>query len=179
MHFSLAGSLSRFGCAIGCIALLNSSTSAKVVDALATLVKAADEPASMLDAELSLFAPDADPRPPLGQLTSVAGFTLQGGSCVVVTLPAPICVAEAHFAAIVVGDDLQSPDVLRLPRRDIPLLYFTLEKAEPNRETARTIVGEWTVRGARRNYGYGCLPRVEDFVEVIERLWVSGIWKET
>jgi hypothetical protein len=118
------------------------------------------------------------PSSSLAESIFVDGFSIKGGSCVVIKVPPPLEFAEAYFVAVVIGSDLENTNNSKLPVKDIPLLYFTLESTDPFNGVKRTILGEWNAYGKRRNYGFGPNPNVEEFVKAIERIWVSGIWKE-
>ncbi len=169
MHFSLGGALSLFGPAIGCYALLNSSTSESVIRILALLVEKKGEVDQSILEKLPKFNIGKIPNSTLAESIIVEAFSIHDGSCVVVKVPHPNDFAEAYFVAIVIGINLETGDILKTPQENVPLLYFTLEKTDSYNGVERTIVGEWKIDGSRRNYGIGPNPNVREFVEVLEK----------
>lgn len=81
--------------------------------------------------------------------------------CVVVELPPPTQLAEAHMTALIANIDLaggERPDPTSVTGR-----YFTLEKSI---RQSGTMLGEWTT-SEHRNYGEGPRPTVEEFVAAL------------
>ena len=103
----------------------------------------------------------------------VEGLAMKGASCAMVRMPPVQTKLEAHLIAVVLGADLEAaaPE----PSRDAPLHYFTLESAQSRTAYQRALVCEWKADRTRRNYGVGPRPNVEDFAEIVEKIWVSRI----
>lgn len=86
---------------------------------------------------------------------------------VVIVLPEPKEMAEAHMVALIVPMDLSSdeePDFDAAQGR-----YFTLEKGFSLSNTPRTVLAEWDAT-THSNYGDGPAPNVEAFVQSLEGL---------
>jgi hypothetical protein len=80
---------------------------------------------------------------------------------VVVELPPPTRLAEAHLTALVAFIDLTSNE--RPDPKDVTGRYFTLEKSV---RQSGTVLAEWT-ESQHLNYGEGPRPTVEDFVAAL------------
>ncbi|HTN75050.1 MAG TPA: hypothetical protein VL096_07380 [Pirellulaceae bacterium] len=79
---------------------------------------------------------------------------------VVIELPPPQAVTEAHFVGAVLLIDVESQ--APLPEK-LNLRYFTLEKAADG-----TVLGEWTADGTHRHLGPGGLPERDEFIRQIQ-----------
>jgi hypothetical protein len=85
---------------------------------------------------------------------------------VVVAMPAPRAVAEAHFVALVLEPLPRDFDAAHLPA----FRCFTLEHGRDiDSGAARTVLCEWA-DDAHRNFGDGPAPRVEGFIAAIGSL---------
>lgn len=157
-HFALGGTLSLFNGAIGAIALANSETSQTIIQYLCEIVS--QETGDMLHPH---------------QIQADA-FALREGSCVVVIMPAPTTIAGAYFVGIVTNATLEDEKIASASDKAINVLYFTLELAQEKYNFKRTMLGEWKHTN-RKNYGYGPNPNLDDFVECVERVWISKIWE--
>ncbi len=86
-------------------------------------------------------------------------------ACAIVELPEPWFITGAHFVALILNvpfDRLDPED------RDVPLLYFTLERGASLDGVARTVLCGWTRDGAHCNFGNGPEPTLEAFVPFLE-----------
>jgi hypothetical protein len=176
MHFALGGSLSVFGPAIGCIALLDPVPSGAAVGILADLVtRKGDIDPSVLALDAKSAGEQAQSTP-IAEAVSAHAYAVRDGSCVVVQMPPAETTPEPILVGIVLGADLATIESAEQVEKGTPLLYFTLERAEAAGGVERTMLGEWKPR-ERRNYGIGPRPDIESFVETIERVWVSGLWQ--
>jgi len=107
---------------------------------------------------------------------SVDGFEIQGGTVITVTMPLPSQVPEAHMIAIATNAALARA-IDSKEEGTIDMLFLSLEFAEPHSGYPRTMVGRWDHLG-RENYGVGLTPTLNSFVECVERIWVSEIWRK-
>jgi hypothetical protein len=118
---------------------------------------------------------------------AVQVFEIRGGSCVVVRLPPPQSSPEAYMVGIATPlrlCDLGDSDLSKLEGRP---QYFTLEKTRtPTPRVHPAMLCQWKslsredyYERRRRNYGWGPNPVEADFVDCIERIMVSGIWRST
>lgn len=83
-----------------------------------------------------------------------------------ITLPQPVEMPEAYFAAFVhrpEGDDL-------LNSKQVFTRYFTLEYGQRMDGSARTVLCEWNAEGSHLNYGDGPPPQMDLFLNSIESL---------
>lgn len=83
---------------------------------------------------------------------------------VVIAMPRPRAITEAHFVALVLLDDLSDPDAVH---EHIPARYFTLEKGMSLDASPRTVLCEWTATGQHANFGTGPEPTTEAFTAAI------------
>jgi hypothetical protein len=162
MHeFVFAGTLSIFNPFIGLIALLSERGSRDTRSYFTELV--CEE------------FPDAFRADQIGVHT----FEINGGSCCVVSFPAPKVEKEAQFIAIV--SDVPFAKMSRSTKEDRPvtILYLSLSLTEDKKYT----LGEWKFRWRfrsetlYRDYGIELKPEIASFVEGIEVLMSAGGWK--
>jgi hypothetical protein len=77
---------------------------------------------------------------------------------VIVSMPAPVAVGEAHFVGVVLAE--------LTPGAAVGYRYFTLELGDRGDGSARPVLCEW--KGARHlNFGDGPAPEVEAFVAAL------------
>ncbi len=91
---------------------------------------------------------------------------LKNSPCIVVSMPRPAQIAEAHFVAIVLNVNSKSKSPSEQPR----ILYFTLEKGVNVDGSERTVLGGWSDNDTHLNFGSGPPATLEDFVRTIEQM---------
>ncbi|MFZ1010113.1 MAG: hypothetical protein WAN65_24965 [Candidatus Sulfotelmatobacter sp.] len=158
-HFALGGAISIYNNAIGLMALLSAETSIETLRFLCDLVN--DEMAGSLSP----------------YQISIDAFEIRHGTVVTVSMPFPSEIPEAYMIAIATNASLARASDQKEETAEINTLYFSLERAAPRLGYPRTMVGRWD-RSSRKNYGDGPIPAVANFVECVERIWVSEIWRE-
>jgi hypothetical protein len=156
-HFALAGTLSLFNRAVGIAAILSPQSSIDCLRFLCELVN------KETGSTLSPYR------------ISVDAFEITGGLCATISFPVPARTAEAHIVGIVTDAKLDTA-AKGTADENTNVLFFSLERADPARGFPRTVLGQWFHEG-RRNYGFGPNPTLPDFLECVERVWVSEIWK--
>ena len=98
-----------------------------------------------------------DPAP-----TSVTTCRIGAHATVIVSMPAPVAVGEAHFVGVVLAELTPGAD----PGAAVGYRYFTLELGDRGDGSARTVLCEW--KGARHlNFGDGPAPEVDAFVAAL------------
>jgi hypothetical protein len=104
----------------------------------------------------ALFAGELDDSP-LDARPTCTTVRVNGGEGVVIEMPEPEELTEAHMVLIEFGP---------------PVRYFTLERANTDDEPPATMLCEWKVRGpqAHGNYGGGPAPDVQAFIRAVEAL---------
>lgn len=80
-----------------------------------------------------------------------------GATVLVVTLPPPRMMTEAHFVGLLIA-----------PAQD-EAAFFTLERHDGSDGRVSTVLGGWSAKG-HANYGDGPAPTVDAFVDAIGRL---------
>jgi hypothetical protein len=96
----------------------------------------------------------------------VASCRIKGFPALVITMPPPGAVAEAHFVAIVLKGDPKA----EASAEQLDFAYLTLEKGIRASGGERTVMCAWTVDGAHLNYGDGPAVDREAFVAAVEGL---------
>jgi hypothetical protein len=87
--------------------------------------------------------------------------------CAVVEMPEPWFITGAHFIGILLRKPI---DQIGPMERDVPLMYYTLEKTiDLGDDTPQTVLCCWTKDGMHSNYGPGPDPTLQAFVEELER----------
>jgi hypothetical protein len=82
-------------------------------------------------------------------------YTVGGRPSVMVIMPPPDGVGEAHFVGIIFARDGQEVEH-----------YITLEMAA----SGKTVLGEWTTGGHHQNHGRGPQPVLAEFILSLESL---------
>jgi hypothetical protein len=156
LEFVFAGTLSIFNAAIGPIALLSTASSKDTIRYLCDLV-----------------AKETGESLPVDEFRVLA-FEISGGSCIVVTLPAPKADHEAHLVGIVTDSPLGGAGTEKSKEEPVSLIYISLEASERSNPT----LAEWRFRYelCHTAYGIEVKPEVTPFVDAIEKLMTSGLW---
>jgi hypothetical protein len=86
--------------------------------------------------------------------------------CMVIQMPPPQEIGEAHFAGIVLHTDVNAPD---LPK-DPEFAYLTLEKGLDDDGEECTYFCAWTPDDEHVNYGQGPEASLENFIKQLEAM---------
>ncbi|MCI0485291.1 MAG: hypothetical protein L0229_01695 [Blastocatellia bacterium] len=84
---------------------------------------------------------------------------------VIISMPEPRAIAEAHFIAIVLTGELSEA----VASDQIEFRYFTLECGTHMDGTERTVMCEWS-GDTHMNFGDGPEPDLRKFAEVVEKM---------
>ena len=166
-HFVLGPGSSTLGDAIGALGLMEHTQPNPAISFLCGIVK---------EATGSFVDPSE---------IEVSTWEIRGGICVVVVPPEPQNSAEAYLAGVTAGlspADLLNSDLAAVKTNP---QFFVLEKTRVSSPRVYpAMLCQWksaTRRdyydNERRNYGWGPNPVVADFLDSIERIMVSGLWK--
>jgi hypothetical protein len=118
---------------------------------------------------------------------SVSNLTIGRAPCIIITMPQPKNITEAYFIAIVsrIPDievksrDRDEPhkDLPGSPVDEIPINYYTLERAFDPEDEGRTRFCEWSEKG-HYNYCEGPLPRMDCFLPFLHEVAVARAVEE-
>jgi hypothetical protein len=89
---------------------------------------------------------------------------IKGFPGVVIRMPPPANIGEAHFVAAVLKEDIHA-EALPEPA---DVRFLTLEKALSLDDSERTFLCGWMGEKVRVNYGDGPAATLEDFIEAVE-----------
>ena len=84
---------------------------------------------------------------------------------ILISMPEPRAIAEAHFIAIVLTGELSEA----VASDQIEFRYFTLECGAHMDGTERTVMCEWS-RDSHLNFGDGPEPDLRKFAEAVEKM---------
>ena len=87
--------------------------------------------------------------------------------CVVVEMPPPLRMTEAHYVALILRGHLENGKVVN---EDPPLLYYTLEFSLRGDGTPFNMLCAWDDQGAHHNYGEGPPADVQAFLDALAKL---------
>ncbi len=94
----------------------------------------------------------------------VEACTLRGSPCVLVRMPPPIAVGEAHFVALVL---CAAPGDPASVSEEPAFRCFTLERTWSRNDEPRTVIGEW-VGDRHLNFADGPGPDATAFLGMLE-----------
>ena len=86
--------------------------------------------------------------------------------CMVIQMPEPQEIGEAHFVGIVLHTDINSTELPENPE----FAYLTLEKGQDEEAQACTYLCTWTLDDQHINYGQGPEPTLDNFVKQLEAM---------
>lgn len=86
---------------------------------------------------------------------------VQGFPVVLIEMPPPKAVAEAHYVAVVLGSESE------VSKGNKSFRYFTLERGKDSNGAVTTTLCEWTDSG-HKNYGSCPCANVKAFIQAIE-----------
>jgi hypothetical protein len=117
---------------------------------------------------------------------AVSALEIRGGSCVVIQFSEPRNAGEAYMVALATGSRVDELDKVNIADIKEYPQFFTLERTRVSgNRPSPAMLCQWRSRNrddyynnARKNYGWGSLPVVSDFVDCVERIMVSGIWDD-
>ena len=94
----------------------------------------------------------------------VGTFRIRDFPCIIVVMPPPANICEAHFVGII----LKSESNPETPPEEIDFAYMVLEKGlDPESKTERTVLCSW-LGDVHENHGDGPNATPEDFVCALE-----------
>ncbi len=88
---------------------------------------------------------------------------------IIITMPTPQFMAEAHMVGIVLKVDVKDFIENKIPEKPV-VEYFTLEKGFTLDESERTVLCKWDETGKHHNYGTGPNATSSEFIKAISKM---------